>query len=108
MNNAKPIKFEHNGKEYTLEFTRDTVRQVERSGFNYNDIDSRQMDSICTLFAGAFLAHHRFVKQDVVDEIFEKMTNKGALLERLAALYMLPYEKLLAEGKDEKNVIKWE
>jgi hypothetical protein len=36
------------------------------------------------------------------------MTNKGALLERLAALYMLPYEKLLAEGKDEKNAIKWE
>lgn len=108
MDNIKPICFEHKGREYTLEFTRSTVRQLERSGFNFNDIETKQIDSICTLFAGAFLAHHRLVKQDVIDEIFEKMTNKLALFERLGALYMLPYQELTEEGNDEKNVIKWE
>lgn len=108
MNNVKPIKFEFKGKDYTLEFTRDTVRMVEKSGFDYHDIESKQMDSVCTLFAGAFLAHHRFVKQDVIDEIFDNIPNKLALLERLGALYMLPYEALFIEGKDEKNAIKWE
>lgn len=107
MEKVKPIKFEYEGKEYTLEFTRDTVRTIEKSGFDYHDIDSKQMDSICTLFAGAFLAHHRFVKPDVIDKIYAKMPNKSALLERLAMLYMLPYEELVEEV-DEKNAVKWE
>lgn len=107
MEKVKPIKFEYEGKEYTLEFTRDTARTIERSGFDYRDIDSKQMDSICTLFAGAFLAHHRFVKPDVIDKIYDKMPNKRALLERLAMLYMLPYEELMEEV-DEKNAVKWE
>lgn len=107
MEKVKPIKFEYEGKEYTLEFTRDTVRTIEKSGFDYRNIDSKQMDSICTLFAGAFLAHHRFVKPDVIDKIYAKMPNKSALLERLAMLYMLPYEELVEEV-DEKNAVKWE
>ena len=107
MENIKPIKFEYEGREYTLEFTRDTVRTIERSGFDYHNIDARQMDSICTLFAGAFLAHHRFDKPDVIDKIYAKMPNKDALLERLAMLYALPYQELTSEV-DEKNAVKWE
>ena len=108
MSDIKPIKLEYKDREYTLEFTRDTVRMIEKSGFDYHDIESRQMDSVCVLFAGAFLAHHRFVKQDVIDEIFDNIPNKLALLERLGALYMLPYEVLFTEGKDKKNAVKWE
>ena len=107
MNNDV-IKFSYEGKEYTLEFTRDTIKQLERSGFNIADAITKPMLTIPQLFAGAFLAHHRFVKQETVDAIFERMTNKSALLEKLVDLYQRPLEALMSEGKDEKNVIKWE
>ena len=29
---AKQLNFEYKGKEYTLEFTRETVKQMEREG----------------------------------------------------------------------------
>lgn len=108
MSNINPIKFMYNDKEYTLEFTRESIRQLERSGFNIAEVETKPMLTIPKLFAGAFLAHHRFIKQETVDEIFETMTNKGALLERLIALYQLPFEYLVSDGKDEKNAIKWE
>jgi hypothetical protein len=106
--NVNPIRFEYEGKEYTLEFTRESVKQLERSGFDINNINSKLMTTIPQLFAGAFLAHHRFIKQDKIDEMFNKFTNKSALLERLADLYKAPFESLLEDEVDEKNGIQWE
>ena len=34
---AKQINFEHNGKEYTLEYTRESVKQMEREGAERDD-----------------------------------------------------------------------
>ena len=62
---AKQIVFTYEGKEYTLEFTWRTVKQMEDEGFVAQDIDRKPMTLLPALFAGAFKAHHRFVKQDV-------------------------------------------
>lgn len=62
---AKQLRFTYEGKDYTLEFNRKSVEQLEKQGFVASDITSKPMSSLPTLFAGAFLANHRFVKQDV-------------------------------------------
>ena len=36
---AKQLTFSYNGKDYVLEFTRNTVRQMESGGFIADDID---------------------------------------------------------------------
>ena len=65
----KQISFNFEGKDYTLEFTRSTVRQMERRGFVADDIVTRPMTVIPDLFAGAFLSKHPQVKREKIDKI---------------------------------------
>lgn len=106
---AKQIKFEYKGKEYCLEYTRETVKQMEREGFKSSDVIDKPMLSLPRLFAGAFKAHHRFgTKQNDIDAIFDCFTNKDALFEKLAEMYNEPMETMLDEPTDEGNAIAWE
>lgn len=102
---AKQLTFTHNGKDYVLEFTRNTVRQMENSGFVANDIDIKPMTVLPALFAGAFLAHHRFEKPEVIDAIYSKLKDKHLLIEKLAEMYNEPISTLLEEP-DEGN-LEW-
>ena len=107
---AKQLNFEFEGKEYTLEFTRESIKQMEREGFVAGDIVNKPMNTLPKLFAGAFKAHHRFdTKQKKIDEIFELFKNKQALIEKLAEMYSEPMETLMDdEAIDEGNAIAWE
>ena len=107
---GKQLTFEYNNKEYTLEYTRESVKQMEREGFVANDIMNKPMNTLPKLFAGAFKAHHKFdTKQKQIDEIFELFTNKQALVEKLAEMYAEPMEALMDdETVDSGNAIAWE
>lgn len=106
---AKQIRFEYQGKQYTLEFTRRSIEIMERQGFNVNDIGDKPMTTLPALFAGAFLANHRWVKREVIDEIYEQMPNKEELLQKLAEMYNEPLEALMKEpDENEGNVVNWE
>lgn len=102
---SKQLTFSYNGKDYTLEFTRATVRQMEGSGFVASDIETKPMTVLPDLFRGAFLANHRFEKASVIDEIYSKMTNKPALIEALADMYNEPVRSLLDEP--EQGNVEW-
>ena len=67
---AKTLNFNYQGKDYTLEYTRESVKQMEREGFVANDIVTKPMLTLPKLFAGAFKAHHKYdVKQKQIDEM---------------------------------------
>lgn len=106
---AKTLNFNYNGKGYTLEFTRETVRQMEREGFVASDINDKPMLTLPALFRGAFLAHHRYdTKQKLIDEIYANMTNKGELIGLLAEMYAEPIETLLEDpAEDSTGKISW-
>ncbi len=101
---AKQIHFTYDDKEYTLEFTRRTVKQMEDEGFIVRDIDARPMTLLPALFAGAFKAHHRFVRQEVIDQIYDAMPDKEALIGKLAEMYNEPFMSLMDEPDEGKNV----
>jgi len=105
---AKQIIFEFEGKEYVLEFTRKSIEIMERQGFIASDIADKPMTTLPALFAGAFLAHHRYVKKELVDEIYSKMTNKQDLLSKLAEMYNEPIQALMEEPEDAEGNVKWE
>ena len=105
---AKQIIFDYNGKEYILEFTRKSIELMERQGFVASDITEKPMTTLPALFAGAFLAHHRYVKREVIDEIFAKMTNKQELLSKLAEMYNEPLEALIEEPESDEGNVSWE
>ena len=105
---AKRISFEYKGKEYTLEYTRESVKQMQREGFVSHDIINKPMLALPQLFTGAFKAHHRFdVKQRDIDELFEQFKNKEALVEKLAEMYSEPMEAMM-DDPVEGNAIAWE
>nr|DAR21974.1 MAG TPA: protein of unknown function (DUF5055) [Caudoviricetes sp.] len=96
------------GVTYTLEYTRKTVEMMEKSGFVADDVQRKPMTMLPALFAGAFLAHHRFVKRDVIDSIYARMTHKDELIAALVEMYNEPLLSLLDEPEqtegDEGNL----
>lgn len=104
---AKTITIKYEGTEYTLEFTRRSIEAMERQGFVIGDIKTKPMTTLPTLFAGAFLAHHRFIKRDVVDAIFEKLSDKEKFLEKLAEMYAEPLEALMDEPEESEGNLTW-
>lgn len=106
---AKQIKFEYKGKDYCLEYTRESVKQMEREGFKPENLIAKPMLTLPLLFAGAFKAHHKFgLKPKDIEEMFEKFTNKEALLEKLMDMYNEPMAAMLEEPEDEGNAIAWD
>lgn len=104
---SKQLNFEYKGIAYTLEFTRRTVEQMEREGFVADDLKAKPMTMLPTLFAGAFKAHHRYVKPDVIDEIYSKMTNKADLIGKLAEMYNEPIMALIDEPVESSENLTW-
>ena len=104
---AKTITINYEGTEYTLEFTRRSIEAMERQGFVIGDIKTKPMTTLPTLFAGAFLAHHRFIKREVVDAIFEKLSGKENFLEKLAEMYAEPFEALMDEPEESEGNLTW-
>lgn len=104
---SKQLNFEYKGTKYTLEFTRRTVEQMEREGFVADDLKSKPVTMLPTLFAGAFKAHHRYVKLEVIDEIYSKMTNKADLIGKLAEMYNEPIMALIDEPVESSENLTW-
>ena len=104
---AKQLIFTYEGKEYTLEFTRRTVAEMEKKGFIASDITDKPMTTLPALFAGAFLAHHRFVKGDVIDNIYSKLTKKEDLIGKLAEMYNEPILTLVEEPEEAEENLDW-
>ena len=104
---AKQLIFTFEDKEYTLEFNRRTVAEMEKKGFIASEITDKPMSTLPALFAGAFLAHHRFVKQDVIDKIYSKLTKKEDLIGKLAEMYNEPIMALVEEPEGDKGNVNW-
>lgn len=104
---AKQLIFEFDGKEYTLEYTRRTVAEMEKKGFIASDITDKPMTILPALFAGAFLAHHRFVKEDVINDIYSKLTKKEDLIGKLAEMYNEPIMALVEEPEEDVGNVNW-
>lgn len=104
---AKTLAFTYGGKTYTLEFTRRTVAEMERKGFVAADVETKPMTTLPALFEGAFLAHHRFEKKEVVQEIFAHMTNKEGLIGKLAEMYNEPIMALVEEPEESEKNVDW-
>jgi hypothetical protein len=104
---AKQIRFTYDGVDYTLEFTRKSIETMEKQGFIASEIVEKPVSTLPTLFAGAFLAHHRYVKREVIDKIFDKITNKQELIGKLAEMYNEPILALMDEPDEDEGNVTW-
>lgn len=105
---AKQIILTHEGKKYTLEYNRNSIRQMERQGFRLNDSDGMPMNTVTSLFNGAFLMHHRNIAPQTLDAIYDSITKKEDFLAKLAEMYSEPMAALVSEPEDEQGNATWE
>ena len=103
----KQLKFTYQDKEYCLEFTRRSVETMEKQGFVASDIQDKPMTVLPALFAGAFLANHKFAKRELIDEIFSKMINKTELIGKLSEMYNEPILALVDEPNEAEGNVDW-
>ena len=99
------INLTYNKKEYVLEYSRQSVKTMESQGFVLEELTTKPMTMIPLLFAGAFIKNHSGkdgVKRKVVDEIFEEIGDKTALMEALMEMYADTLSTL-TEGSGEGN-----
>jgi hypothetical protein len=104
---ATKINFSYEGKDYCLEYTKRTVKQMEDRRFVISKIVETPMTTLPDLFAGAFLANHKFVNRNLIDAIYEGLKDKKALIGTLTTMYNEPIEALMSDEEDEGNGIAW-
>ncbi len=104
---AKQLVFKYDGKDYMLEFTRRTVKEMESRGFKISEITDKPMTYLPALFAGAFLAHHKSTKQEEINAIYSKLTEKTELINKLAEMYNDAIMTLMEEPEDDKGNVNW-
>ena len=104
---AKQLRFTYQDKEYILEFTRRSVEIMERKGFVASDIETKPVTVLPALFAGAFLAHHKYEKPEVIEAIYSKLTNKQELIGKLAEMYNEPIKALVDEPEESEGNLDW-
>ncbi|MGN0568798.1 MAG: DUF5055 domain-containing protein [Acutalibacteraceae bacterium] len=104
---SKTLEFTYEGTPYTLEYTRKSVEIMERQGFDATKIESKPMTCLPALFRGAFMAHHKKVKPEKIDEMYSKMTNKTELIGKLSEMYSEPILTLVEDPEDDEGNIEW-
>ena len=84
------INLTYDKKEYVLEYNRQSVKTMENQGFVLEELTKKPANMIPLLFAGAFIKNHsgkNGASRKVIDEIFDGLDDKTALMEALMEMY---------------------
>ena len=107
---SKHIKFKYDNKEYTLEYNRKSVADIEAMGFVASEISTKMATMLPLAFKGAFLMHHANLKNSVVEEMFEAIPDRDKLLGSLSSMIAECYQSLLSDENENENSknVSWE
>lgn len=94
------IVLNHEKKEYVLEYSRQSVKTMESQGFVLDEITSKPMTMIPMLFSGAFIKNCKGVKRALIDEIFDGIGDKTALMQALMEMYAETLSTLTEENAE--------
>ena len=104
---AKTITIPFEGNEFTLEFNRDSVKLMERAGFDTELIRSKPMTMLPMLFEGAFHMHHRRLDKEYIRRMFGKIKGKDELMTALLEMYNEPLNTLFDEPEEDEGNVEW-
>ncbi len=97
------IVLNYENKEYVLEYNRQSVKTMEGQGFVLDEIATKPMTMIPMLFSGAFIKNCKGTKRAVIDEMFDGISDKSALMEALVTMYAETLSTL-TDDSNEGNV----
>lgn len=101
------IHDKRNGRDYTLEFNRETIKFAENRGFKMEDLADFPMSKTPEFFWYAFRMHHPSVSLQQAERLLDDLGGVGGLDEavgiRLGELWAAPFKSLKDDGGEEKN-----
>ena len=111
---ATQITVTYKNKDYVLEFSRATAKQIEDQGFVIDHLTDKPVTMIPLLVYGAFMKNNRGIKRSLVDEIYENLVGKvgkdgeEGFINVLAEMYAETVSSLMDETPvDEGNAATW-
>lgn len=102
------IKFEYDGKQYTLEYTAASLKKMERDGFDFTQMESRILSVPEALFSGAFIANHNNVPKQIREEIFHSFSDETENGETLFDVLNTMISEAVEEINYHSGNTKWE
>lgn len=105
---AYAVTFTYKSVNYTLDFDRSTAMLLEQQGFKVEYVYEKPNTYIPMLFYYAFAKHHKHIKRNLVDEIYEKMPKKQELIKVLVELYLETGSSLFDEPEGDEGNLTWE
>lgn len=108
---AEFIKLTYDEKDYELLYTRETVRQMESTGFDIQAFVKGTKPGTMNfmLFEGAFAARNRKIKRKTIAEIYDHLPDKADLILALAEMYAATLETLTdTAAEDTGKKATWE
>lgn len=73
----KKINFSYDGSDYTLEYTVESIRKMERDGFDFTKMEDHVVNIGFDMFAGAFIAKHNYVPREQRDKMYMAVMNEN-------------------------------
>lgn len=111
------ITFTADGKDYKLEVTAATLKQMERSGVNFAQLDEKLLGAE-TLWKGMFIAHHNNVPDTKRMAIYRALSavadgdepeydENGELIDALMTAVAAEYEEAIKNLKRSQGNVTW-
>ena len=100
------ITYEKN--TYELEYNRNAVRMMESQGFNIDTLTTQPVTMIPLLFYGAFSKNHTGIKRNLVDKIYDSLSNKQGLIAALVEMYAETVSSLMEGSPETEGNAVWE
>lgn len=107
-NKKTTISFEYDGDKYKLEFTADSLKKMQKMGFNFGDVESQIITFSEDAFCGAFIANHQTVPRKKRIDIYHEMcaTEEDGKQE-LDDIIMEMMNEAIEEINQKQGNIKW-
>ena len=111
------ITFTADGKDYKLEVTAATLKQMERSGVNFAQLEEKLLGAE-TLWKGMFIAHHNNVPDAKRMAIYRALSavadgdepeydENGELIDALMTAVAAEYEEAIMNLKRSQGNVAW-
>lgn len=97
------ITFEHEDKQYELEYTLKTAAMAERDGFMIDMLGDKPAVMIPLLFHWSFYRHHKGITKDMTSRIYKDIRDKNGLVRALSDMYADAVNALVDVDDDEEN-----
>ena len=103
------LKVTFGEETYKLGYSRNTIRRMEKAGFDYTKAESSPVSTTEELFMGSFLLHHQNIKPEKIKEIYKHIPNKQVMFSKLTEMYQESIASIMKEpDEDDSKKAVWE